>query len=692
MIKCQERVFAGVMAICVVLLSSLPGWPDVPRQMNYQGFLRDAAGQPLSGSFDFIFLIYPDSTGGSPVWGPEGHSNVEVQDGFFEVLLGSVVPIDPSLFDGGTLWLEIWVESQPLAPRKPIATTPYAFRADLGPPGAAGIDSVFGGNGLLVENPQGPVVTLHVGDGPGVRVTQDSVSVASGTGITVEPDGVSLDLSFTDSRYIEHGEANSVTCAMIAPTILSSLNSVSNDCGNVDLVPGTPNVTITPDPQNHQIEISVSGGGGEPGDDTVLSQHIREADGTSGQDTNTGSGIKTGHIQDGAVTSAKIADETITSSDIAAGAIGSSELASECVTESKLAAAAVTSAKIASAAVTTSKLAAYAVTGDKIALNTIGDSQVTDNSLTASSLAPGAVGNSELASNAVTGDKIQDATISQADVANGYVDLSSSQTIGGWKRITNQLKLDRGIYVPDPGPDGNAVYVYNNSSSYPTIWAKNNSGNNAVYARTNSSSYAAIYGRSDGGGNGIFGETSASGYVPVFGWQNGGGYAVWGRVPSSSQYGLGTNGLIYAGGSLGFVGRFESDEGAVPAVAVQSVNAELILSGSSRLEGGKARVKIEPRLAGGLSRHVEPVVIVTPTGPCNGLYVEEKSVDGFSVSELGGGQSSAEFDWIMIARKRGLESDLDRTISLPEEPLREPEHPQQEELGGEERAQAGAGR
>lgn len=42
-------------------------------------------------------------------------------------------------------------------------------------------------------------------------------------------------------------------------------------------------------------------------DDSVLSQNVKEADGTSGQNTNTGSGIKTGHIQDGAITDAKIA-------------------------------------------------------------------------------------------------------------------------------------------------------------------------------------------------------------------------------------------------------------------------------------------------------------------------------------------------------------------------------------------------
>ncbi|MBI4710219.1 MAG: hypothetical protein HY759_03830 [Nitrospirae bacterium] len=38
----------------------------------------------------------------------------------------------------------------------------------------------------------------------------------------------------------------------------------------------------------------------------MSSHHFKEADGTSGQDTNSGSGVKTGHIQNGAVTPSKI--------------------------------------------------------------------------------------------------------------------------------------------------------------------------------------------------------------------------------------------------------------------------------------------------------------------------------------------------------------------------------------------------
>lgn len=47
--------------------------------------------------------------------------------------------------------------------------------------------------------------------------------------------------------------------------------------------------------------------------DEVTSQKLKEADGTSGQDTNSGSGVKTGHIQNGAVTDAKIAGTISTS-------------------------------------------------------------------------------------------------------------------------------------------------------------------------------------------------------------------------------------------------------------------------------------------------------------------------------------------------------------------------------------------
>ncbi|MDI6793821.1 MAG: hypothetical protein QME81_13310 [bacterium] len=63
-------------------------------------------------------------------------------------------------------------------------------------------------------------------------------------------------------KYVNEGQTNSVTAAMITPDIVSSLDSVSNDGGNIDLVAGA-NITITPDDAANQITIAVAGGTGD---------------------------------------------------------------------------------------------------------------------------------------------------------------------------------------------------------------------------------------------------------------------------------------------------------------------------------------------------------------------------------------------------------------------------------------------
>ncbi|ALC17380.1 periplasmic copper-binding protein [Desulfuromonas soudanensis] len=80
--------------------------------------------------------------------------------------------------------------------------------------------------------------------------------------------------------------------------------------------------------------------------DEILSHHIMEADGTTGQDTNSGSGVKTGHIQDGAVTDAKISG-VISGTKLGSHGHTGAELTDGTVSGSKLADGAVTDAKIA---------------------------------------------------------------------------------------------------------------------------------------------------------------------------------------------------------------------------------------------------------------------------------------------------------------------------------------------------------
>jgi len=70
--------------------------------------------------------------------------------------------------------------------------------------------------------------------------------------------------------------------------------------------------------------------------DEVTSIKLKEADGLASQDTNSGSGVKTGHIQNNAVTTGKIADGAVTTIKILDSAVSSSKIANGAVTDAKI--------------------------------------------------------------------------------------------------------------------------------------------------------------------------------------------------------------------------------------------------------------------------------------------------------------------------------------------------------------------
>lgn len=100
----------------------------VPPLVQYQGFLTDLVGQPLDGTHDLEFALFSDSTGGALLW-QEAHPGVAVLGGTFATLLGTTWPLNPGYFSGGLVWLETRVDRTPLAPRRSLASVPYALHA-----------------------------------------------------------------------------------------------------------------------------------------------------------------------------------------------------------------------------------------------------------------------------------------------------------------------------------------------------------------------------------------------------------------------------------------------------------------------------------------------------------------------------------------------------------------------------------
>ena len=122
---------SSVVCLAVLLAVSLLAGPlraqDIPRVLNYSGRLA-LDGRPATGSYRMTFAIYPTDEGSEALWS-ETHT-VSVVEGVFGVLLGSIVPVYPTIAEGSDpMYLGIQVDEAPeMQPRLVLASTAFALR------------------------------------------------------------------------------------------------------------------------------------------------------------------------------------------------------------------------------------------------------------------------------------------------------------------------------------------------------------------------------------------------------------------------------------------------------------------------------------------------------------------------------------------------------------------------------------
>jgi hypothetical protein len=123
----------ALFVLTVIMLAAIPFLAaqekGVPLRLNYQGYLAVASDTlPYTGMVDMTFSLFAASSGGSALW-TEAQNGVAITKGFFNVQLGSVTPLSPSLFDGSARYLEFTANAQTFAPRKPLSSVGYAIKA-----------------------------------------------------------------------------------------------------------------------------------------------------------------------------------------------------------------------------------------------------------------------------------------------------------------------------------------------------------------------------------------------------------------------------------------------------------------------------------------------------------------------------------------------------------------------------------
>ncbi len=168
--------------------------------------------------------------------------------------------------------------------------------------------------------------------------------------------------------------------------------------------------------------------------------------------------------------------------------------------------------------------------------------------------------------------------------------------------------------------DGNAMFAKNNTVDHETIYAENDSGFNngtpyvARFAGPGASTYCSIY--RDSADNGT-GDLSCTGSI---------------------------NGAVVVGASR-----------MVNMYAVEAADNWFEDAGSGQLANGSATIALDPVFAQTVNGDVDYHVFLTPNGECEGLYVTNKSAQGFEVREMHGGHSNIAFDYRIMARRKGFE-------------------------------------
>jgi trimeric autotransporter adhesin len=127
----QAAVPQAAEATAVRALPGASGQDGVPRLVQFNGTLRDAATRPVVGVASVTFAIYAEQDGGAALWS-ETQNVIADASGHYNVLLGGATAngVPAELFGTGqSRWLGVTIARQAEMPRVLLASVPYALKA-----------------------------------------------------------------------------------------------------------------------------------------------------------------------------------------------------------------------------------------------------------------------------------------------------------------------------------------------------------------------------------------------------------------------------------------------------------------------------------------------------------------------------------------------------------------------------------
>ena len=212
--------------------------------------------------------------------------------------------------------------------------------------------------------------------------------------------------------------------------------------------------------------------------------------------------------------------------------------------------------------------------------------------------------------------------------------ISTSNTREGFVSSNNSYEYIAGVWADTSRPRINSTY----STIYSLGALVATADDNTAGLMENNSEYPTLqlYNNGSGGaGPNIAGVMQATGKDGTCGIGSRGDLSCTGQVKTLSTTGSAR---------------------MVETYTMQSAENWMEDFGSGSLSGGATTVTLDPVFLETANTGTEYHVFLTPRGDSKGLYVTNLTANGFEVHESGGGQSSLAFDYRIVAKRRGFES------------------------------------
>ncbi|HEX8832406.1 MAG TPA: hypothetical protein VF705_14625, partial [Longimicrobium sp.] len=218
--------------------------------------------------------------------------------------------------------------------------------------------------------------------------------------------------------------------------------------------------------------------------------------------------------------------------------------------------------------------------------------------------------------------------VSGASALNGGATIGGGVTISGGATINNGATINGGTTIHGEGGFFDDIFV-----------------NGMITANPESGSAGRYFSASPQSATFFTMNTTAHSDNSVSG--------ISANVAAGSDWGFYTNGQMGSANGTATFTHIETRAGHRVVTSPLSLEVEIHHSGTGRLSGGRATVVLDPEVQDMIAAAGGYRVQLTPAGQCLGLCTTRKREEGFDVEELGGGEASVDFDWSIVARKRG---------------------------------------